>query len=309
MLAEITTGFVGKRIAQSRCASAFPFAPVIISSAHKEVLEHMRQRKVKNLEEKLQAVSAWMVEDPAPERWERAFAAAGEPADAERDIFLEIGCGRGDFILQQALEHPDYNYIGIEGQPSVVLRAMEKAAQIDAALEKGSRPERLQNVAERAGSAKADTQDTQDTQNDAQHDTTWTIRRTSLRNILFSCTFVNRMDELFAPDSLSGIYLNFSDPWPKARHAKRRLTWRGRLQDYAKALRHRGFIAVKTDNDALFDFTLEEIEACGWVPVELTRDLHGPDGKQYDARRIMTEYERKFREAGKNINYVKVVVL
>ena len=73
------------------------------------------------------------------------------------------------------------------------------------------------------------------------------------------------------------------------------------------ALKKGGFIAIKTDNDALFDFTLEEIEASGFKPAELTRDLHG-EGCSYEARHVMTEYEKKFHEAGKHINYIKVIV-
>lgn len=235
----------------------------------------MRQRKVKDLEEKMQAVSAWLVEEPSPEVWDLVFAGRrlqqeDIPGEAEtakkgtaRDLYVEIGCGKGDFILQHALAHPESDYVGIEGQASVVLRAMEKAAAIAAGGD--------------------------------------------LENVRFACAFVNGMDEFFAPGSLAGVYLNFSDPWPKGRHAKRRLTYRGRLQDYARALRPGGFIAFKTDNDPLFDFTLEEIAACGWTPAEMTRDLHG-DGLDLQARQFMTEYEKKFHAAGKHINYVKIIV-
>ena len=204
------------------------------------------------------AVSEYLVEEPSPESWTRVFPGQQRLAQGQRDLYLEIGCGRGDFLLQQAQEHPENDYIGIEGQASVVLRAMEKAAATG-----------------------------------------------GLPNLRFVCAFVNSMDELFRPGSLSGVYLNFSDPWPKSRHAKRRLTYRDRLQDYARALRPGGFIAVKTDNDALFDFTLEEIAFCGWTPEEMSRDLHE---SQLSARLVMTEYEKKFRAAGKNINYVKVTV-
>ena len=230
----------------------------------------MRQRKVKDLEAKMESVSAFLVKDPSPEIWDRVFG-------PDRGRYLEIGCGKGDFLLQQALIHPESDYIGVEGQASVVLRAMEKAARIEGGIIDEDDPD-------------------------------WMRVAAKLSNIRFVCAFINGMNDLFTPGSLDGIYLNFSDPWPKGRHVKRRLTWRGRLQDYACALKPGGFIAVKTDNDALFDFTLEEIEACGWSPAELTRDLHGPDGRQYEARQVMTEYERKFHEAGKHINYVKVIV-
>ena len=103
----------------------------------------MRQRKVKHLDEKLQAVSRFMVEDPSPEVWKEVFGGAGsdragagagnDRTRAGRPLYLEIGCGRGDFLLQQALAHPEADFIGIEGQASVVLRAMEKAAAAEAA--------------------------------------------------------------------------------------------------------------------------------------------------------------------------------
>ncbi len=209
-----------------------------------------------------------MVEDPCPEVWGQVFG--------DRPLYLEIGCGKGDFLLQQALTRPEAAFVGIEGQASVVLRALEKAA----AASEGAGDD---GDSEEAGEPSL------------------------CGNLRFACAFVNGLEELFEPESLSGIYLNFSDPWPKGRHAKRRLTYRGRLKDYAKALKLGGFIAVKTDNDPLFEFTLEEIAACGWEPVELTRDLHG-EGCGYEARLITTEYERKFRDAGKTINYVKVII-
>ena len=275
----------------------------------------MRQRKVKDLDAKMEAVSKWLVKEPAPEVWGQA-----------RDLYLEIGCGKGDFLLQQALRHPENNYIGIEGQPSVVLRAMEKAARIEAGTLEGDDPQWMRDaMAERVSTERRTAMEQIEGAKAAAGESTERLiapgqteeRRATAgqiancrctNNVRFACLFVCEMSELFYPGSLAGVFLNFSDPWPKARHAKRRLTWRGRLQDYAIALQPGGFIAVKTDNDALFEFTLEEIAACGWTPVECTRDLHGPEGEPYEARSVMTEYERKFHEAGKNINYVKVVV-
>ena len=255
----------------------------------------MRQRKVKNLDEKLEAVSRWLVEEPSPEAWARIFdqAAEGEATSGgSPTLFLEIGCGKGDFLLQQALAHPESRYIGIEGQASVVLRAAEKAERIRSGRIEEDDPDWM-----RQGSAEQSAQG-------------------ALDNVRFACAFVNSMEELFLPGSLTGIYLNFSDPWPKERHAKRRLTYRGRLQDYARALKPGGRIEIKTDNDALFEFTLEEIAACGWTPLALSRDLHGTDegGTEAEpeaihrARKFTTEYERKFHNAGKTINYVCVVI-
>lgn len=255
----------------------------------------MRQRKVKNLDDKLEAVRKYMIEDPAPETWREAFPA--QRLEAPRGLYLEIGCGKGDFLLQQALAHPERDFVGIEGQASVVLRAMEKAARIEAGAPDEDDPVWLQEIVEGAR------EDARSAANGIALDS----GGIPLPNVRFACAFVNSLEEMFEDGSLSGIYLNFSDPWPKGRHAKRRLTYRGRLRDYAKVLKPGGFIAFKTDNDDLFDFTLEEIEACGWTPREVTRDLHG-DGCDYEARQIMTEYERKFHDAGRQINYVMVTV-
>ena len=98
--------------------------------------------------------------------------------------------------------------------------------------------------------------------------------------------------------SVDCIYLNFSDPWPKAGHAKRRLTHRGFLEIYRKLLKEDGILKLKTDNVGLFDFSLEEFEAVGAEILWQTRDLHHSD-KQAD--NIMTEYEKNFSEKGFSI--------
>ena len=92
--------------------------------------------------------------------------------------------------------------------------------------------------------------------------------------------------------------------WPKARHAKRRLTYRSFLARYARVLRDGGDLAIKTDNDGLFDFTLEELAEAGWTVLEQTRDLHA---SPYAEGNVMTEYEVAFSEKGKNINYVRAL--
>ncbi len=103
------------------------------------------------------------------------------------------------------------------------------------------------------------------------------------------------------PHCLARIYLNFSDPWPKKGYAKRRLTYRGFLELYATLLAPGGEIRFKTDNVGLFDFTLEEAEACGWGISRLTRDLHH---SKYAEGNVMTEYERNFSSQGMPINAV-----
>lgn len=114
--------------------------------------------------------------------------------------------------------------------------------------------------------------------------------------------FLSSLDEWFSPGELSGIYLNFSDPWPKARHAKRRLTHRDFMGSYRRALRPGGFIECKTDNDALFAFTLEEGEAAGLLLVEAVADLHRTG---LAARETTTQYEHRFRLLGRPIHYCR----
>ena len=190
------------------------------------------------------------------------FAGYFGPDREGRELFLEIGCGKGQFITSKAMDHPEADFIAIEGQETVILRALEKAKELDGDTGR-------------------------------------------LSNLRFVLTFVHSMDELFYENQLSGIYLNFSDPWPKARHEKRRLTYRDRLRDYAWALKPGGFVEVKTDNDVLYDFTLEEIEAAGYQITEQTRDLHS---SSFESKNTTTEYEDKFSGCGKNINYVKFTV-
>ena len=222
----------------------------------------MRQRKAKDLEKRLQECSGYLIENPG--EGSRDYF---DRKDEKRELFLEIGCGKGQFILKKAADNPDADFIAVEGQETVILRALEKAKEHDEA--QGA-----------DGNA-------------------------ALSNLKFMLTFVHSMDELFDPGQLSGIYLNFSDPWPKARHAKRRLTYRKRLLDYGWAVKPGGFIEIKTDNDPLYAFPLEELEAVGYEIVEQTTDLHHSD---YAARLVMTEYEKKFHSRGKNINYVKALV-
>ncbi len=100
------------------------------------------------------------------------------------------------------------------------------------------------------------------------------------------------------------IFLNFSDPWSKKGYAKRRLTHRRYLSLYMYLLKDGGTLTFKTDNDGLFDFSLEEIEAIGLFPVKLTRDLHA---SEWSEGNVVTEYEKAFSSAGKNINMLEIV--
>lgn len=121
-------------------------------------------------------------------------------------------------------------------------------------------------------------------------------------NIRFVMEFVNDIRDYFADDELDGIYLNFSDPWPKPRHEKRRFTYGKTLLKYQQILKPTGFVAFKTDNEELFDYSVEEIERLGLTVEEMSRDLHKSG---YEAKAFTTEYEEKFHGKGKNINYIR----
>ena len=118
-----------------------------------------------------------------------------------------------------------------------------------------------------------------------------------LRNLCFIDGDAARLGEMFAPGEVDRIYINFCDPWPKSNQKKRRLTHGNFLKKYRQVLKPGGQIHFKTDNDKLFEFSVEELPQFGFTLSEVTRDLHanGPVG-------VMTDYEAKFYAEGKNIN-------
>ena len=124
-------------------------------------------------------------------------------------------------------------------------------------------------------------------------------------NLRFCIGDADALRSWFMPQTLDGIYLNFSDPWPKNAHAKRRLTHRNRLALYLDLLKDGGSIAFKTDNVGLFDFTLEECDALGLTPDYVTRDLHA---SEYADGNVMTEYERNFSSQGIPICALRLTV-
>lgn len=166
-------------------------------------------------------------------------------------LHIEIGMGKGQFLLTLALQNPSVNYIGIERYSSVLLRPVEKLASMQA-----------------AGEAVPS-------------------------NLRFICMDAADISQVFAPGEVDRIYLNFSDPWPKARHARRRLTSLEYLARYDKILSPDGQVEFKTDNRALFEFSLEQIEASpAWTLAVCTFDLH--HDPLLNQGNIMTEYEEKF---------------
>ncbi len=121
----------------------------------------------------------------------------------------------------------------------------------------------------------------------------------TLTNLTFLSVDAAILPEVFAPREVDRIYLNFSDPWPKERHAKRRLTSREFLARYEQFLKPEGEICFKTDNRGLFEFSLEEAKEAGWELTEVTYDLHH---SPYAEGNVMTEYEEKFSAMGNPIH-------
>ncbi len=126
------------------------------------------------------------------------------------------------------------------------------------------------------------------------------MRRKEARNdnLRFLIGDARNVAEWFPAHSVDCIYLNFSDPWPKKGYAKRRLTHAGFLELYRSVLREGGLLRLKTDNEGLFDFSLEQFELCGLTVEWLTRDLHR---SEKNADNVMTEYERNFSQKGQVI--------
>ena len=120
-----------------------------------------------------------------------------------------------------------------------------------------------------------------------------------LPNLRFIRMDAENINEVFGVDEVDRIYLNFSDPWPKDRHAKRRLTSTHFLGLYDQLLAPEGRVIFKTDNRGLFDFSLEQVPEAGWILENYTYDLHN---SEYNEGNIMTEYETKFSAMGTPIN-------
>ena len=204
----------------------------------------MRLRNIPRAESVLEACKE-VVKDPESLRgdWNQTFK-------KEQPLHIEIGMGKGQFLLTLAAKNPQINYIGIERYSSVLLRAVEKFQELEA-------------------------------------------EEKAPANIQFICMDANDLPTVFAPAEVSRISLNFSDPWPKARHARRRLTSPDFFARYDKVLVQDGQVEFKTDNRNLFDFSVESLgESETWGISECTYDLHHDE--IMNVGNIMTEYEEKF---------------
>ena len=209
----------------------------------------MRLRNIPRAEGTIQAHLA-VIKRPEAQKgcWRQVFGNANP-------IHIEIGMGKGGFLLNMALMHPGINYVGIERYSSVLLRAVEKLDMED---------------------------------------------YRGLQNIRFVCMDARNVGEVFSYNEAEKIYLNFSDPWPKARHAKRRLTSKEFLARYEKILVPGGQLEFKTDNTELFNFSLEQVREAGWTIDRYTYDLYHHE--ILNKGNIMTEYEEKFSAKGNPIN-------
>ncbi len=171
----------------------------------------------------------------------------------DNPIEVEIGMGKGDFIIDKALKNPDVNFIGVEMYESVMCRAIEKLEKMD------------------------------------------------LPNIRLIRIDAHNLGDVFDHE-IKKIYLNFSDPWPKKRHAKRRLTSDRLLQVYDNLFKDECVIEQKTDNVGLFESSIVSLSMYGYVIEEISLDLHSTDKENSE-----TEYEKKFVSQGIKINYLRAI--
>ena len=169
----------------------------------------------------------------------------------ENPVHIEIGTGKGRFLMTLAGQNPGINYVGIEKYSSVLLRALQK------------------------------------------------MEETPLSNVRFIRMEAEHILRYFEKGEVEKIYLNFSDPWPKERHAKRRLMSREFLDRYRVLLKKDGLLEFKTDNRDLFDFGVEETEPARWEILAITYDLHNDE--KMNPGNIMTEYEERFSSKGNPI--------
>lgn len=204
----------------------------------------MRLRHIPGAEEAIEQ-SPYVIQEPKEMKgkWDSVFG-------NRNPIHIEVGMGKGRFIMELAQRNPQINYIGIERYSTVLLKALQKREQLP------------------------------------------------VSNICFMCIDAKELGEIFEKGEVEKIYLNFSDPWPKDRHAKRRLTSPQFMAVYDQVLAEDGDVEFKTDNRGLFDYSLESIPEAGWKVKEHTFDLHHSPMEEGN---VMTEYEEKFSSRGQAI--------
>lgn len=209
----------------------------------------MRLKKVKNAKETVQA-SKYYVDNPKEKigKWSGIFENNNNP------IHIEIGMGKGKFVINMAKKYPNINFIGIEKYDSVLVKAIKQL-------------EDEENI---------------------------------LPNLKLLLYDADEISQVFNKE-IERIYLNFSDPWPKSRHEKRRLTSSSFLKKYDTLFREKKEIIQKTDNKDFFDFSVQSIKDYGYIIDEITYDLYSLN----DESNVPTEYEEKFSSRGVKINRLK----
>ena len=201
----------------------------------------MRMRKKKNCETRMENCSSIWVKEPEQYKgkWSEIFK-------NDYPIHLEIGCGKGDFMVGMAKQYPHINFVAIEKVEDVLVMAMEK------------------------------------------------IKANELSNVRFISADAELLPEIFIKGEINRIYLNFSDPWKKNKQSKRRLTHKNFLDRYKQILNNGDYVWFKTDNKALFEFSLNSLAQENYKMQNITFDLHS---SKFEGN-VMTEYEQKFSEQG-----------
>ena len=166
-----------------------------------------------------------------------------------KQLWLELGCGKGRFTAETAAQNPDVLYLAIERVPDAMIVAMERCVAKE------------------------------------------------LTNVFFVDGDAALLRDFFAPNEVDRLFINFCDPWPSNRHAKRRLTHRDFLVLYRGILKDGGEIHFKTDNRDLFEYSLFQFPKAGYTLSEVTRNLH-----EHGVKGVMTDYEEKFHLLGTPIN-------
>ncbi len=204
----------------------------------------MRLRKIANAENILKNNSQYvkLVPQEFKGKW-KAFFNNSNP------IHIEVGMGKGQFIINMAKNYPEINYIGIEVVQSVMVRSVEK------------------------------------------------LKEAKLQNVILVCIDANFLNDVFENGEVERIYLNFSDPWPKKRHEKRRLTHHTFLSIFKEILLVDGEIHFKTDNQKLFEYSIISMSHFNMEFNYISLDLH----KSNFEKNIMTEYEERFHSQGQRI--------
>lgn len=212
----------------------------------------MRLRKVKGAAETIAAHPNIVVQNEKELKgnWQSVF-------EKEQPLYIEVGMGKGQFVIGMAQKNPHLNFIGIEKFDSVMVRALEKV------IEAGELP-----------------------------------------NLKLLKIDADELTEIFEENEVAGVYLNFSDPWPKPRHAKRRLTHENFLKLYQTIMKEDGAIRFKTDNRLLFEYSLASLSQYGMILQEVALDLHKREDLEWN---VMTEYEQKFSAKGQPIYRLEAV--